>query len=78
MLHLVSNSVEGLGWLAVPITVLGLVLLGLWLRSALRRPGPQDAIGLPATPAPGRWYPYALIGVGVALYCWLIYWTKFR
>jgi hypothetical protein len=32
VLLLVSDRVEGLAWLAVPITVLGVALLGLWLR----------------------------------------------
>jgi hypothetical protein len=71
---LVSSQVEGLAWLAVPITALGLALVGMWLREAFRRPDAKR----PAGRLPGRWYPYALIGVGVLLWCWVVYWTKFR
>jgi hypothetical protein len=78
VLLLVSDRVEGLVWLAMPVTALGLVLVGLWARSAVRQPDPDDPVGLPTTPLPGRWYPYVLVGVGVVLACWLVYWTKFR
>jgi hypothetical protein len=73
-----SDRIEGLAWLAAPITALGLVLVGFWLRSAARRPGPEDSPRLPAAPLPGRWYPYAVVGIGVLLLCWVYYWTKFR
>jgi hypothetical protein len=78
VLLLVSDRVEGLLWLALPITALGFVLVGLWARSAVRRPDPEGPAGPPAAPLPGRWYPYALVGVGAVLWCWLVYWTKFR
>jgi hypothetical protein len=54
VLLLVSDRVEGLIWLAAAITALGLVLLGLWLRSAVRRPVPEGPVGLPTTPLSGR------------------------
>jgi len=74
----VSGQVDGVVGLAVAIIAFGLLLIGIWLRSALRRPGPEGPDGLPAAPLPGPWFPYALLGVAFALGCWLIYWTKFR
>ena len=77
-LLVVSGQVDGLVGLAVAIIAIGLLLVGIWLRSALRRPGPEGPEGLPASPLPGPWFPYAVLGVAVALGCWLTYWTKFR
>lgn len=72
---LVSDRVAGLFWLAVPIAVLGLVLLGcgLWPRAA-----EDAAAGSPPQPLPGRWYPFAILGLFAALVCWAIIWTKPR
>src|SRR5262249_1578213 len=78
VLRVVSDGVEGLGWLAAPIAVLGLALLGLWLRPRGRRFDLEDSPGPVAPYPPGRWYPYAVLGVGVALCGWVIYWVKFR
>jgi hypothetical protein len=74
----VSDRVEGLAWLAAPISALGLALIVFWLRAAANRPGPEDSPGLEAPPLPGRWYPYAVVGIGVLLLCWVYYWTRFR
>jgi hypothetical protein len=72
----VSGQVDGLVWLATPITVLGLLLVGLWLRG--RSPGGGPEATTPPEPPPGRWYPFAVVGVGLALWAWAVYWTKFR
>jgi hypothetical protein len=71
----VSNRVAGLAWLAVPIAGLGLALIGLWLRDRVRGTGGS---AVPPTPGrlPGRWYPYAVVGVGAALAAWALYWVK--
>jgi hypothetical protein len=78
VLLLVSARVEGLAWLAAPITILGVALLGLGLRPGGRRSDLEDSPGSVAPSPPGRWFPYAVLGVGVALCCWVIYWVKFR
>jgi hypothetical protein len=72
----VSGRVEGLVWLATAVIVLGLCLVGLWFRSRLSsgEATPPHA----AERLPGRWYPYAIVGVGVALGAWVVFWTKFR
>jgi hypothetical protein len=71
----VSDRVEGLVWLAIAILLLGLCLVGVWLRSRLSDkggnvPAPEEL--------PGRWYLYALLGIGAAIGAWAIYWIKFR
>jgi len=78
ILLLVSDQVDALLGLAVAIIAFGLLLVGIWLRSALQRHDVEDPAEAPVTPLPGPWYPFALLGVGVALGCWLIYWTKLR
>jgi drug/metabolite transporter (DMT)-like permease len=72
VLLVMSGQVAGLAWLAAAVAVLGAALVALWLRAALRRSDPRNA------PLPGSWYPYAMIGIGLALGCWLIYWAKVR
>jgi hypothetical protein len=78
ILLLVSDRVDGLAWLAAPIALLGVALLGIWLRSAVRRAGQDDSPASATPPLPGPWYPYAVLGIGAALCGWLIYWTKLR
>ncbi len=69
---------QGLIWFAVPIMMLGFTLIAIWTRDRLRRPGKEIEASLPANPLPGRWYPWALIGILVLLAAWFVYWTKFR
>ena len=71
-----GGRVEGLVWLAAPITVLGLLLVGMWLRDRSRGADPEATPS--PQPLPGRWYPFAVVGVGLALWAWVVYWTKFR
>jgi hypothetical protein len=75
----VSDKAKNIEWLAYPICLLGLVLVGLWLRS-YRKPTIEESpapLGI-SGPLPGAWYPYAILGVGAALCAWVIYWTKMR
>jgi hypothetical protein len=77
---LIGSRVEGLVWFAAPVTALGLVLIGIWLRAASAEPGPGDPPGAPVDPAsvPGRWYPAAILAILTGLAGWFVYWTKFR
>src|SRR4051794_6530334 len=72
---LVSDRVEGLIWLAVPIAILGLVLMwcGFWPHPAAEA---SAEAGATPQPLPGRWYPFAILGIFAALVCWAIVWTK--
>ena len=74
----ISGRVEGLVWLAAAVIVLGLFLVGLWLRSRTSGGGGEAAPPPAVERLPGRWYPYAIVGVGVALGAWVVFWTKFR
>jgi hypothetical protein len=73
----VSRGVDGLVWFAVPVALLGLALLGLWAREA-RRPAPPDTPESVAANLPGRWYPFAVVGIAAALMAWFVFWTKAR
>jgi len=73
----VSGRVEGLVWLATAIVVIGLCLSGAGLSNRYSSESRDGS--LPASERlPGRCYPYAVVGVGIALWAWVVYWTKFR
>ena len=78
VLLLISDRVEGLVLFAIAITALGWLLLAIWALSVSRRPTPPDPADTASNPAPGGWYPYALVGVVIVVGCWLIYWTQLR
>jgi hypothetical protein len=76
LLLTVAGGIEGLVWLAVPVLLLGLVLLGMWVREYRRPPPPPDTPESVAANLPGKWYPFALVGIVVAQAVWLIVWSK--
>ena len=77
-LLVVSDRVAGLVWLATVIVGLGLSLVGLWVRSRVSGVSDEGATPPATERLPGRWYPFAVIGIGAALGAWAVYWTKFR
>jgi hypothetical protein len=72
----VSNRIEGIVWLAAPITLLGLALVVIWLRG--RRSAAPTTAAANANQLPGAWYPYAILGVLALLMAWVIVWSKLR
>lgn len=74
LLVLGSNGVEGVIWLGVCITAGGLLLLGLWLRNAGRRPAAEVKSGA----LPGRWYPWAILAILALLLIWIAIWVRHR
>ena len=77
----VSDRVDGLAWLAAPICILGLVLVGLWLRTSRGKAAPEEVPwSAPVVPGalPGKWYLYAVMGIVAALFGWILYWTRLR
>ncbi len=76
LLLTVAGRIDGLVWLAVPVLLLGLVLLGMWVREVRRPPPPPDTPESVAANLPGKWYPFALLGIVVVQVVWLIVWSK--
>ena len=73
LLLVAGRGIDGLVWLAAPVALLGLVLLGMWVREVRRPPPPPEAA---AANLPGAWYPFALLGVVVVQVAWLIVWSN--
>ncbi len=76
LLVIAAGQVDGLIWLAVPISLLGLVLLGMWVREYLRPPAPPDTPESVAASLPGKWYPFALFGIVLVQVVWIVIWSK--
>lgn len=76
LLLAVGRGIDGLVWFAVPILLLGLVLLGMYARDALRPAPPPDTPETVAANLPGKWYPFALLGIVVVQVVWLVVWSK--
>ena len=76
LLLAVAGGIDGLVWLAVPVLLLGLALLGMWVREYRRPPPPPDTPESVAANLPGRWYPFALVGIVVVQVVWLMIWAK--
>lgn len=73
----VSDLEPVLFWYGLPVTLLGLLLAGMWIRDRNRPlPPPPGAPDEPPAPPPGVWRPVALLAlwcVGVVLFT---LWTK--
>jgi hypothetical protein len=67
-----------LAWFGGPVTVLGLVLVGMWVRDRRRPPPPPDTPESIAANLPGKWYPAAILGIFAFLLVWFWYWSKPR
>ncbi|QDU22564.1 hypothetical protein [Urbifossiella limnaea] len=76
MLLAVAGGIDGLVWLAAAVLVLGLVLLGMWVREKRRPPPPPDTPESVAASVPGIWYPFALLGILAAQAVWFVIWSK--
>lgn len=77
LLVAVADKVEGLIWFAVPVSVLGLLLIVMWARAASRPPVPDTPEAIAAN-LPGRWYPFAIVGIVAAQMVWFVIWMKNR
>ncbi len=77
LLLAVADKVEGLIWFAVPVAILGVVLVAMWAL-VVRRPPVPDTPEAVAVNLPGRWYPFAVVGIGAALMVWFVVWMKAR
>jgi len=73
LLLTVGHGIDGLVWLAVPVLLLGLVLLGMWVREYRRPPDTPESV---AATLPGMWYPFALLGIVVGQVVWFVIWSK--
>jgi len=76
LLLTVGRGIDGLVWLAAPVLFLGLVLLGMWVREVRRPPPPPDTPESVAANLPGKWYPFALLGIVLVQVVWLFIWSK--
>ena len=72
---LLAGHIEGLVGLAIPITVLGLALIGMAFYAARRPPAPERPPDAPPAP-PARWIPYALGVILAAQFVWTWYWIR--
>ena len=76
LLLAVSESVAGLFWYGIAITLGGLALLGFWLHWR-RRGDANHPFGVyPTSKLPGKWYPLAIGVIMFALGLLMIYIRK--
>lgn len=77
LLVAVADKVEGLIWFAVPVSVLGLVLIVMWARAAIRPPAPDTPEAVAAS-LPAFWYLLAVVGIVAAQIVWFVIWMNNR
>lgn len=71
------HPIDGVVGFVVPVIVLGVGLIGLWVKRKVRGElGPPVAVGEVPQNVPGPWYPAAIVAIAVALFVWLKVWAK--
>ena len=71
------HPIEGVLVFIIPVLVLGLGLIGLWLKWKLRGElEPPVKVGQVPTTVPGNWYIPAVLVIAAALFLWLKFYQK--